>query len=178
MSGGEAASSFLCPGPRKRGLPWSRGVLCLLVVPGLSFGRGPAAEPVHQPGGVVPVHPRAGDSLKVSQGADRAGAERRAVPDALGLVQARKYARNSGRFSVVNYARITWARHARSLKLASYEPAVTPSPSCAGLIRDQYPVLGVSGGVPVYELLEFLVAVLGVVDCAALTPASSRSGTP
>lgn len=81
-------------------------------------------------------------------------------------------------FSVVNYARITWARHARSLKLASYEPAVTPSPSCAGLIRDQYPVLGVSGGVPVYELLEFLVAVLGVVDCAALTPASSRSGTP
>ena len=52
-------------------------------------------------------------------------------------------------FSVVNYARITWARHARSLKLASYEPAVTPSPSCAGLIHDQYPVLGVSGGVPV-----------------------------
>ena len=43
-----------------RAPPRSRRVLCLLVVPGLSFGRGPAAQPVHQPGGVVLVHPRAG----------------------------------------------------------------------------------------------------------------------
>jgi hypothetical protein len=48
----------------------------LLVVAGLGFGWGPAPEPVHQPLGVVPVHPGAGGLLQVGQGADRAGTER------------------------------------------------------------------------------------------------------
>lgn len=53
---------------------------------------------------------------------------------------------------------------------AGYEAIVTPSPSCAGMIRDQYPVLGVTAGAPVYELSEFLVDVLGVVDVGAVFP--------
>src|SRR5258706_1278721 len=57
------------------------------VVPGLGLGRGPAAEAVHEPAGVVPVHPGAGYFLQVAQGPDRAVPERRPRPDAFGLVQ-------------------------------------------------------------------------------------------
>jgi L-lactate dehydrogenase complex protein LldE len=53
---------------------------------------------------------------------------------------------------------------------AGYDAVVTPSPSCAGMIRDQYPVLGVPACAPVYELSEFLVDVLGVVDVGAVFP--------
>jgi L-lactate dehydrogenase complex protein LldE len=53
---------------------------------------------------------------------------------------------------------------------AGYEAIVTPSPSCAGMMRDQYPVLGVTTSAPVYELSEFLVDVLGVVDVGAVFP--------
>lgn len=55
-------------------------------------------------------------------------------------------------------------------ELAGYEAVVTPSPSCAGMIRDQYPVLGAAAGLPVYELSEFLVDVLRVVDVGAVFP--------
>src|SRR5512135_1247118 len=75
-------------GARAAGWSRSRGVPGLPPVLRFSLGRGPAAEPVHQPAGVVPVHPRAGDLLQVAQARDRAGAERRAVAGALGLVQA------------------------------------------------------------------------------------------
>jgi L-lactate dehydrogenase complex protein LldE len=53
---------------------------------------------------------------------------------------------------------------------AGYDAVVTPSPSCAGMIRDQFPVLGVDAGARVYELSEFLVDVLGVVDVGAVFP--------
>ena len=56
---------------RAAGPPRSRGVLGLLVVLRLSLGRGPAAQPVHQPGGVVPVHPGTGNLLQVGQRPDR-----------------------------------------------------------------------------------------------------------
>lgn len=64
------------------------------------------------------------------------------------------------------------AKLARSFRraFAGYDVVVTPSPSCAGMIRDQYPVLGVADGIPVYELSEFLVDVLGVVDVGAVFP--------
>jgi L-lactate dehydrogenase complex protein LldE len=55
-------------------------------------------------------------------------------------------------------------------EFAGYDAVVTPSPSCAGMIRDQYPVLGVPAPAPVYELSEFLVDVLGVVDVGAVFP--------
>jgi L-lactate dehydrogenase complex protein LldE len=55
-------------------------------------------------------------------------------------------------------------------EFAGYDAVVTPSPSCAGMIRDQYPVLGVPAGAPVYELSEFLVDVLGRVDVGAVFP--------
>src|SRR5260370_20322202 len=57
-----------------------------------------------------------------------------------------------------------------SREFAGYDAVVTPSPSCAGLIREQYPVLGLPASVPVYELSEFLVDVLGVVDGGAVFP--------
>ena len=62
------------------------------------------------------------------------------------------------------------ARLARKFgrEFAGYEAVVTPSPSCAGMIRDQYPVLGAAAGPPVYELSEFLVDVLRVVDVGAV----------
>jgi L-lactate dehydrogenase complex protein LldE len=47
---------------------------------------------------------------------------------------------------------------------------VTPSASCAGMIRDAYPRLGVEVAPPVYELTEFLVDVLGVEDVGAYFP--------
>jgi L-lactate dehydrogenase complex protein LldE len=47
---------------------------------------------------------------------------------------------------------------------------VTPSASCAGMIRDHYPQLGVPAPAPVYELSEFLVDVLAVTDVGATFP--------
>ncbi|HEV7844896.1 MAG TPA: (Fe-S)-binding protein [Thermoleophilaceae bacterium] len=47
-----------------------------------------------------------------------------------------------------------------------YEAMVTPSASCAGMVREQ---LG-EDGPPVYELSEFLVDVLGVDDVGAYYP--------
>jgi L-lactate dehydrogenase complex protein LldE len=55
-------------------------------------------------------------------------------------------------------------------QVAGFDAVVTPSPSCAGMMRDQYPVLGVRQETPVYELSEFLVDVLGVVDVGAVFP--------
>ena len=85
MIGGEAAFSLFLP-VRQRAPGGSHGVLGLLVVLRPSFGRGPAARPMHQPTGVVPVHPGAGDLLLVRQGPHRDGPEGRAATDALGLV--------------------------------------------------------------------------------------------
>jgi L-lactate dehydrogenase complex protein LldE len=64
------------------------------------------------------------------------------------------------------------AKLARSFSraFAGFDAVVVPSPSCAGMIRDQYPVLGVADGIPVYELSEFLVDVLGVADVGAVFP--------
>ena len=47
-----------------------------------------------------------------------------------------------------------------------YEAVVTPSASCAGMVREQ---LG-ADALPVYELSEFLVGVLGVDDVGAYYP--------
>jgi L-lactate dehydrogenase complex protein LldE len=47
-----------------------------------------------------------------------------------------------------------------------YEAVVTPSASCAGMVREQ---LG-GDGPPVYELSEFLIDVLGVDDVGAYYP--------
>jgi L-lactate dehydrogenase complex protein LldE len=49
---------------------------------------------------------------------------------------------------------------------AGYEAVVTPSASCAGMLREQ---LG-DGSPPVYELSELLVDVLGVEDVGAYFP--------
>src|SRR5580692_4453878 len=64
------------------------------------------------------------------------------------------------------------AKLARSFSraFAGFDAVVVPSPSCAGMIRDQYPVLGVADGIPVYELSEFLVDVLGVADVGGVFP--------
>ncbi|MFF7777804.1 (Fe-S)-binding protein [Streptomyces tanashiensis] len=63
-----------------------------------------------------------------------------------------------------------------------YDAVVTPSASCAGLIRDQHPVLARDHGSPalrrkvaevvphVHEFTEFLVDVLGVTDVGARFP--------
>jgi L-lactate dehydrogenase complex protein LldE len=53
-------------------------------------------------------------------------------------------------------------------EFTGYDAVVTPSPSCAGMIRDQYPVLGLAAGASVYELSEFLVDVLDVIDVGAV----------
>ncbi|MGO8958653.1 MAG: (Fe-S)-binding protein [Streptosporangiaceae bacterium] len=55
-------------------------------------------------------------------------------------------------------------------QFTGYDAVVAPSPSCVGMIRDQYLVLGVGTSAPVYELSEFLVDVLGVVDVGARFP--------
>ena len=57
------------------------------VVLGLDFGRRPSAEAVHEPAGVVPVHPGGGDLPDVGQGFLRPVPERRAVPGAFGFVE-------------------------------------------------------------------------------------------
>ncbi|WP_067813272.1 (Fe-S)-binding protein [Actinomadura kijaniata] len=51
-----------------------------------------------------------------------------------------------------------------------YEAVVVPSGSCAAMIRDWYPTLGVEPPTGVYELSEFLVDVLGVTDVGAYFP--------
>jgi L-lactate dehydrogenase complex protein LldE len=53
---------------------------------------------------------------------------------------------------------------------AGHDAVVTPSASCAGMVREQYPTLGVGGAPPVYELTELLVDVLGVTDVGAYFP--------
>ena len=67
---------------------------------------------------------------------------------------------------------------------AGFDAVVTPSPSCAGMVRHQHGPLAASTGDPaleaavgevvprVYELTEFLVDVLGVTDVGAAFPAT------
>ncbi|MBA8957275.1 (Fe-S)-binding protein [Actinomadura namibiensis] len=51
-----------------------------------------------------------------------------------------------------------------------YEAIVVPSGSCAAMIREWYPTLGVQPPAGVHELSEFLVDVLGVTDVGAYFP--------
>jgi L-lactate dehydrogenase complex protein LldE len=54
---------------------------------------------------------------------------------------------------------------------APYDAVVTPSGSCAGMVRDSYP--GLCGDLPAgptYELSEFLIDMLGVQDVGAYFP--------
>jgi L-lactate dehydrogenase complex protein LldE len=53
---------------------------------------------------------------------------------------------------------------------AGYDAVVVPSGSCAAMVREWYPALGVEPPGGVYELSEFLVDVLGVVDVGAYFP--------
>jgi L-lactate dehydrogenase complex protein LldE len=50
------------------------------------------------------------------------------------------------------------------------EAVVVPSGSCAAMVREQYPRLGLKDVSPVYELSEFLVQRLGVEDVGAYYP--------
>ncbi|HEV2781498.1 MAG TPA: (Fe-S)-binding protein [Actinophytocola sp.] len=50
-----------------------------------------------------------------------------------------------------------------------YDAVVAPSGSCVGMVREIHPKLGL-GSLPVYELTEFLVDVLGVIDVGAYFP--------
>jgi L-lactate dehydrogenase complex protein LldE len=52
---------------------------------------------------------------------------------------------------------------------AGFDHVIAPSGSCAGMVREIYPTLGVSGA-GMYELSEFLVDVLGVTDVGAWFP--------
>jgi L-lactate dehydrogenase complex protein LldE len=51
-----------------------------------------------------------------------------------------------------------------------YDAVVVPSGSCAAMIREWYPTLGVKPSAGVYELSEFLVDVLEVTDVGAYFP--------
>ncbi len=51
-----------------------------------------------------------------------------------------------------------------------YDVIVSPSGSCAGMVRENYPRLLDRAGPPVYELSELLVDVLGVTDVGAYYP--------
>jgi len=51
-----------------------------------------------------------------------------------------------------------------------HDVVVVPSGSCAAMVREWYPTLGVQPPGGVYELSEFLVDVLGVVDVGAYFP--------
>ncbi|WP_433335887.1 (Fe-S)-binding protein [Spirillospora sp. CA-294931] len=51
-----------------------------------------------------------------------------------------------------------------------YDAVVVPSGSCAAMVREWYPTLGVEPPTGVYELSEFLVDVLEVVDVGAYFP--------
>ena len=53
---------------------------------------------------------------------------------------------------------------------APYDVIVSPSGSCAGMVRENYPRLLGRAGPPVYELTELLVDVLGVTDVGAYYP--------
>ena len=54
---------------------------------------------------------------------------------------------------------------------SGYDAVVTPSASCAAMVRHHYPVLDPAAAVPpVYELCEFLVDVLAVTDVGARFP--------
>jgi L-lactate dehydrogenase complex protein LldE len=53
---------------------------------------------------------------------------------------------------------------------ADADVVVAPSSSCAAMVREQYPRLGVSGLAPVFEFAEFLVRQLGVEDVGAYFP--------
>ena len=50
-----------------------------------------------------------------------------------------------------------------------YDHVIAPSGSCAGMVREVYPTLGVSAA-PTHELSEFIVDVLGVTDVGAFFP--------
>jgi L-lactate dehydrogenase complex protein LldE len=51
-----------------------------------------------------------------------------------------------------------------------YEAVVVPSGSCAAMVREWYPTLGISPPGGVFELTEFIVDVLGVTDVGAYFP--------
>ncbi|NAS25028.1 (Fe-S)-binding protein [Herbidospora sp. NEAU-GS84] len=53
---------------------------------------------------------------------------------------------------------------------AGYDAVVAPSGSCAAMVREQYPHLGIENIPKVYDLSEFLVDVLGVTDVGAYFP--------
>ncbi|MCP2335698.1 (Fe-S)-binding protein [Actinomadura rupiterrae] len=53
---------------------------------------------------------------------------------------------------------------------AGYDAVVMPSGSCAAMVREWYPTLGVEPPSGVYELAEFLVDVLKVEDVGAYFP--------
>ncbi len=53
---------------------------------------------------------------------------------------------------------------------APYDVTVSPSGSCAGMVRENYPRLIGRDAPPVYELSELLVDVLGVTDVGAYYP--------
>jgi L-lactate dehydrogenase complex protein LldE len=56
---------------------------------------------------------------------------------------------------------------------AGYEAVVTPSASCAAMVRHYHPVVDAAAAAatpPVYELSQFLVDVLGVTDVGAYFP--------
>lgn len=61
------------------------------------------------------------------------------------------------------------ARHFAQV-FAGYDAVVSPSASCAGMVRDSHQELTGSQPPPVYELVEFLVDVLGVTDVGAYYP--------
>ncbi|WP_336321961.1 (Fe-S)-binding protein [Streptomyces lavendofoliae] len=66
-------------------------------------------------------------------------------------------------------ARTLVRRTARAFE--GYEYVVTPSASCAAMVRAHYAGLGAAGlGPRTYELTEFLVDVLGVTDVGAYFP--------
>ena len=54
--------------------------------------------------------------------------------------------------------------------LDGHDAVVVPSGSCAAMVREWYPVLGVTPPDGVYELSEFIVDVLGVTDVGAYFP--------
>jgi L-lactate dehydrogenase complex protein LldE len=61
------------------------------------------------------------------------------------------------------------ARHFAEV-FAGYDAVVTPSASCAGMVRDGHPLLTGRQPPPVHELVEFLVDVLGLTDVGASFP--------
>jgi hypothetical protein len=62
-------------------------VTMVSVVVGFGFDGWTSAQSVHEPAGVVPVHPGGGDLFEIGDATDRPGTERGSVSDALGPVQ-------------------------------------------------------------------------------------------